>query len=204
MDDPVTQSDSCLIDWLSLYERLLACALRLFKDKGCTNVDAMLPGTGMSAKDLAASTISNLLTSRQWQQSSLGGDLFPFAFRMMHNDFLDLITREEYKRTVITDSIDGDHNRQYLENLPSSSDGLEAANATVLVNSIERLLGHDKMLKAYLEVLLVKGLEGRADIAYALGISEKEVTNIKRRLTYKISLLERVFANVRPLSRKKV
>jgi DNA-directed RNA polymerase specialized sigma24 family protein len=164
----------------------------------------MLPGTGMSAGDLVADTIANLITSGRWRQSSPSGDLFPLAFRMMYNDFLDLIDREEYKRTLITNSIDGDHNPQDLENLPSSSAGMETAEAVSLVNSLERLLGHDKRLKAYLEVWLIEGLESRADIAYALGISEQEVTNIRRRLTYKISLLERVFANVRPHSRKKV
>lgn len=204
MNGTATQSDPYPIDWLYLYDRLLICASRLFKDKGCTNVDSMLPGTGMSARDLAASTIANLITSGRWRQVSPGGDLFPLAFRMMRNDFLDLIKKEEYKRTVITDSIDGCHHRQDLENLPGSSDGLESAKAAVLVNSLERLLGHDKMLKAYLEAWLVKGLESRADIAFALGISEQEVTNVRRKLTYKIGLLERVFANVRPISKKKV
>ncbi len=184
----------------ALNEKLLVCAWRLFRGRGCSDVDSMLPGTGMSARDLAAGTFLNLLEKGMLRPDE---DMFPLAYRMMKRDFLDLIKSAGYKRTLIIDSINGDHSGQGIENIPSPSNGLEPAEAAILVNSLQRLLGRDERLKAYLDVLLIKGLESRADQAEALGVSEQDVTTIRRRLAYKTNVWIRVFANARPAGRKK-
>jgi hypothetical protein len=183
-----------------LYKKLLAAAWRLFRGMGCSDVDSMLPGTGMSAKDLAAGTLLNLLEKGMMLPDE---DMFPLAYRIMKCDFLDLIKSPDYKQTQIIDSIDGEHGQQGIENIPSPNNGMEPAEAALLTNSLQRLLGSDEMLKAYLDVLLIKGLESRADQAEALGVSEQEVTNLRRRLAYKTNLWIRVFANARPAGRKK-
>lgn len=205
MDDvSAIVEESGEVDWASLYRRLLACAGRLFKGRGCAGLDAVLPGTDMSARDLASNAIVNLLKGAERHPGLLSGDPFPYALRSMRNDFLDLLKREEYKRTLVSLSPDDGTDGHGVESLPASDGGLEAAEASLLVNSIGRLLGHDEMLRAYLEVRMVRRVENRADIAYLLGVSEREVTDIRRRLIYKAELLERVFARVPPAGRKKV
>lgn len=202
-DDPAeNREDSGEVDWAALYQRLLACAARWFKGRGCQNVDAALPGTAVSARDLASKAILNVLKGAERHPALLDEDPFPYALRAMQNDFFDLLKREEFKRAATIVSIDDCDNRRALENLAGSDNGLEAAEAASLVNSLERFLGHDEMLKAYLEVRVVRGVENRADIAYLLGVSAREVTDIQRRLIYKAKLLERVFAHVWPGGRK--
>ncbi|MCA1636555.1 MAG: hypothetical protein LC802_23415 [Acidobacteria bacterium] len=204
-DDPSdNQEESGEVDWGVLYQRLLGCAARWFNGRGCPDVDAALPGTAVSARDLASKAILNLLKGAERHPKLLDGDPFPYALRAMRNDFLDLLRREEFKRASTTVSLEDGDNRLALENLAGSDNGLEAAEAASLVNSLGRFLGHDEMLKAYLEVRVVRGVENRADIAYLLGVSAREVTDIQRRLIYKARLLERVFAHVRPGGRKKV
>lgn len=204
IDDPTeNREDSGDIDWAALYKKLLAVAARWFKGRGCRDVDTELPGTSETARDLASKAIMNVLKGAKRHTALLDEDPFPYALRAMQNDFFDLLRREEFKRASTIVSIDDDDNRRALENLSGSDNGLEAAEAASLVNSLERFLGNDEMLKAYLEVRVVRGVENRADIAYLLGVSAREVTDIHRRLIYKAKLLERVFAHVRPGGRKK-
>jgi hypothetical protein len=204
MGNAADQTDQIWAEIPPLQEMLLACASRLFKDKGCFGVDSMLPGTGMSAQDLAAKTILNIIEGGYWNPESSGVDMFPLAYRIMKRDFLDLIKRTEYKQTEITESIESNHDQHDVENLPSPDNGFQAADAALLVNSLKRLLGHDEMAKAYLDVWLVQGLDSLEDKARALGVSEREVTDIRRRLVYKTNLWARVFRNVRPGREKKV
>jgi len=203
-DVPENQEDSDRIDWDVLYLDLLGCAVRWFAKEGCSDEDVALPGTAVSARDLASRAILNLLKGAKTHPNLLSEDPFPYALTTMRNDFYDLVKRKEYKRASRIISIDDDQNRRDLENIPGPDNGLAAAEAATLVNSVERLVGHDKMLKAYLEALVVKGVESRADIAEMLGMSVREVTDIHRRLVYKVSRLKHAFADVMRGVRKKV
>lgn len=187
----------------SFYENLRARACRLFKEKGCSGADSMLPGTGMSAVDLASKTLLNLMEEGYWTPEN---DEVPLAlaYRMMERDFLDIIRRRDYKLTEITDSINGEHDQHDVENLPSPDPGFEVVEAELLVRSLKQSLGHDEQAKAYLDVWLIQGLESRLDVAHALGVSEQEVTNIRRRLLYKMDLWERLFPDARPGNKGKV
>jgi DNA-directed RNA polymerase specialized sigma24 family protein len=203
MDEPADNREGPReIDWAALYQRLLACAARWFKGRGCRGVDTALPGTAVSARDLASKAVLDLLKGAERHPKLLDGDPFPYALRAMRNDFLDLLKREEFKRASASASIDDA--AVTSENLANSGNGLETAEARSLVRSLDRFLGNDAMLKAYLEVRVVRGVDNRADIAHLLGVSAREVTDIQRRLIYKAKLLERVFAHMRPGGRKKV
>jgi len=188
---------------ISFYEELRACACKLFKEKGCSGADSVLPGTGRSAADLAGDTIVNLIEGGYWHPEDEEVPI-AFAYRMMERDFLDIIRRAEYKLTEITDSIDGKYDQSEVDNLPSPDTGFEAAEAELLVGSLKRLLGRDEQAKAYLDVWLIQGLESRPDVARALGVSEQEVTNIRRRLRDKTRLWERIFPDARPGEGEKV
>lgn len=100
---------------------------------------------------------------------------------------MDLIKSADYKRTLITDSIDGEHAENALASFSGMNDILEATETTALVSSLQSLLDDNDMLgKTYLDLWLIKGVGKRADIAAVMGVSEREVTDIRRRLIYKI------------------
>jgi DNA-directed RNA polymerase specialized sigma24 family protein len=192
------------IDWLSLNRRLLACALRWFKERGCSGPDSMLPGTGMSAKDLAADTIMELVKRDQGHTTSSSEDPFPFALKMMKNDFYDLVKSAEFKRTLIVETTDVDSSQEEIDSYYVSNTGFEAAEAAALVESLLRILRPDPKMKAYLETWLIKGISRRTDIADEMGVTEQEVTNIKRRLLYKLGLLKSAFSPLQKAQTKRV
>jgi hypothetical protein len=204
MDDAASQMNPRDIDWVSLNRRLLACAVRLFKGQGCYGPDSMLPNTGMCARDLAAKTIVELLKDDQWQSTSQNSDPFPFALIMMKRDFLDLVKRPEFKRTVIIESDDAGFGQQETGSSCISNNGFEAVENAAFVESLKRILRPDSMMAGYLEAVVVKGLSKRTDIAYELGLTEQEVTNIKRKLIYKARLIRRAITPGRMATTKKV
>jgi DNA-directed RNA polymerase specialized sigma24 family protein len=185
-DSSANQTDPVGVDWSMLYKRLSLCATSWFRGEGCFDDDSVLPNTGMSARDLVSNTILNLMKEDQLRSVSASGDLFPFAFRMMRNDFLDLVKSAEYKQTLITESISGEHKQSLMASLSSTHDVMENAEVAALVNSLKASLDLNEMEKSFLDVWLVKRVAKREDIAYILGVRKQEATNIKRKLVYKL------------------
>lgn len=204
MDDPTNQVKSGDIDWVSLNRRLLPCALRLFKGKGCREPDSVLPGTGMSANDLASNTLLKLMKSDEWRSNSPNGDPFPFAYTVMRRDFLDLIRSGAARTTQIIEDADIGFREPPTSGPAAENDGLQAAEAASLFELIKRVIRPDPLMAAYLEAVAIKGLDKREEIAQEMGVTPQEVTNVKRRLTPKLELIRRVFSAARMRKTQKV
>jgi len=179
----------------SLIPQLRASAQELFKGRGCSDEEVMLPGTAMSAKDLVSKTILILLTDGLWKSVSRPEELLPFALRIMKHDFLDLVKSPRYKLTA--------HDPQDIYNIPSPNDDFEAAEAASLLAWLVNILRPDEKIKTYLEVLLMRGVIDRADIAHEMGISAQEVTNIRERVRPKVKIIRDAFTNGAGKNRKK-
>jgi len=181
------QIDRYWEDVMILTERLTAVAGRLFRGRGCSNVEAVLPGTGKCAVDLVEETIADLIERGYWIPGSEGEDPFPVAHRALKRDFLDLIKSAGYRTTQIAESIEAEYADKIL-----TSNSFDQADAALLVNSLRPHLRNDKPAIDLLEVLVVKGIEDEADIAREMSTSERDVRNIKRRLRSKIRLWVRL------------
>ena len=185
MAEPREQVDQYWEEIMVLTERLAVAAGRLFREKGCLDLEAVLPGTGTCAMNLVEKTIADLITREQWVPGSGGEDPYPLAYTALKRDFLDLIGLEEYKTTTITESIES----EYGDKAPSSNAGFDQADAALLVNSLRPFFKQDKQVIELLEVWLIKGFESRVDIAREMGITVQDVTNIKRRLISKKNII---------------
>ncbi len=188
MAQPQEQIDKYWEEVMDLTERLAGAAVRLVREKGCRDIEAILPGTGMSGMDLVEKTVSDLIATGQWVPGSNGKDPFPLAYKAFYRDFLDLTDLEEFKRTRISESLERDYVGEIAVKLPE----IDPESAELWVNSISRYLKNDQPAIAYLRIWLVEGYETIADQANRLGISEQDVINIRRRLAPKVHLWERL------------
>lgn len=179
MAEPGQQIDPFWEDVMNLSERLAASASRLFRDKGCSSLESILPGTGMSGADLVAKTIWDLIEHGHWIPGS-GVDIYPVAYKALERDFFDLIKSAEHRTTQITESLEGEHRDRIKEEaIPQATEG------ALLLNSLRPHLKNDPQALEFLEVLLVKGLETNADTAREMEVTVQDVINIKRRLRLK-------------------
>lgn len=188
MAQPREQLDKYWEEVMDLTERLAAAAVRLFREKGCRDLEAILPGTGMSGMDLVEQTVSDLIAQGQWVPGSNGKDPFPLAYKALFRDFLDLTDLEEVKRTRISDSIESDYVSEIAVKLPE----IDPESGELWVNSLSRYLKNDQQAIRYLTIWLVEGYETIADQANRLGMTEQDVINIRRRLVPKVHLWERL------------
>jgi DNA-directed RNA polymerase specialized sigma24 family protein len=169
-------------EFLRLYRRLLIEALKLFASEKCFGPDAMLPGVGKCAEDLVADTIVPLVVEYGWVPGSGSEDPFPVAVTIMRNDFKDLVKSATHKRTESVDLTD-------LEQHGAGTVfGFEHVDAKIRLDSFKRFLADDEL--SYLDLRL-RGFTKVAEIAREMELTEQQVRNIKRRLTYKTDKLER-------------
>ena len=196
MSEPGEKLDPVWAEVAPLVNQLRGVAIRLFASRGCIGEFTVLPGTGKCAADLVADTVGNLLIEGYWHPGTGGEDPFPVAYRMMYRDFLDLIKSREHTKaeTSPTDA-------EQLRSSRSDADQKQA-EAELTLASYRRPLENDPQALKLLELHL-RGVEKRADQARAMKITEQEVTNIKKRLIYKIHRWEQSFGTTR-ISRKKV
>jgi hypothetical protein len=171
-----------------LSDRLLAVAMRWFANEGCFASLAVLPGTGTCAEDLVADTVGILLAEGRWHPGSGGPDPFPLAYTIMKKDFLDLLKSRKYTTTEIRDEIPLDSAQIPLKLRAV----VERAEVQLRIDSLRRPLANDEKALKVIELRL-QGVEKRAEIAAKLRITVQEVTNIQRRLAYKIHHWEQSF-----------
>lgn len=151
-------------------------------------MDSILPNTGMSAVELTRTTTTKLMEEDRWRKVCKGEeDLYKYARKMMWHDFLDLIKSPEYKRTILTDSIDIEQDESLLASLSGAIEVMEAAESAALVRTLQSLFDQDMAAQAYLRLWLIEGMK-REEIAHLLGLTKREVTDIRRRVIYKIQL----------------
>lgn len=172
------------INWDSLFERLTACALRWFRDEFCRDEEAVLPGTAGSAVELAHNAALEFFKGEKvkWRPKTPDEDPFPLIVRVMRNDFLDLIKRSEYRRTVIMDAEAAGEAEPALERLGDTSNGFHSAEAASLARALYPMVKGDQELKDYIDVVCILGLRKREEIADFLGIEPRRVTDLQRRL----------------------
>lgn len=191
MAQPQEQIDKYWEEVMELTDRLAAAGVRLFRDKGCRNIEAILPGTGRSCMDLVEKTVSDLITHGQWVPASDGKDPFPLAYKAFYRDFLDLTDLEEVKRTRISESPERDYVGEIAVKLPE----IDPESGELWVNSLSRYLKNDQSAITYLRTWLIEGYETIADQANRMGIREQDVINIRRRLAEKVHLWERLLGH---------
>lgn len=197
MSEPAEKLDPVWAEVNRLVTELRGVAIRLFEERGCFGEFTVLPGTGKCAADLVADTVGNLLIEGYWYPGTGGEDPFPIAYRMMYRDFLDLIKSKGYTETQTIARDDVEQLRS-----PRSDAEQKQAEAELTLASYRRPLENDPQALKLLELHL-GGVEKRADQARLMKIPEQEVTNIKKRLIYKIHRWEQSFGPTR-ISGKKV
>jgi len=188
MAQPQEQLDKYWEEVMDLTERLAAAAVRLFREKGCQNLEAMLPGTGMCGMDLVEKTIADLITRGHWVPASGGKDPFPLAYRAMYRDFLDLTDLKEFQTTKISESLDRDYVGKVAVTLPA----IDLESPELWVNSLSRHLKNDQPAITFFRIWLVEGYETIADQAKQMGVQQQDIINIRRRVAEKVLLWEKL------------
>lgn len=180
------------IDWIRLITRLVGVAVRLFMQEKCYDDDAMLSGTGQSAKDLAYGAILEVLKDDtiQWKPRGENDDPFPLFVTVMRHNFLDLVKDgREHKRTTILDPNDkkGERKQKDLANLPDDKDQFSSAEAAALAHKIYPCLTGDAELKDYVDAVLIFDLHKREDIAVLLGTTSEDISRRRRKLQVELA-----------------
>jgi DNA-directed RNA polymerase specialized sigma24 family protein len=156
-----------------LLVRLTATALKWFKQRRCYQRDAVLPGTGTSAEDLAQNALLEVLMDDSlWKPKTPDEDPFPLLITIMKHDFLDLIKSSGYKTTDVIDIQEQDDDR----------DGYISATAAILARQMHSIVDHDPALTDFIDAVLLFGLHKREDIAELLGITPRQASERRAKL----------------------
>src|SRR5882762_2731121 len=126
-------------------------ALTRSAKKQCAKIgwspDTVIPGTGKSAKDLAADTIVKLHV-HGWVPGAGGEDILPLGREILKNLFRDLLRSSGYRQNLSLDSED-------FEKLDEARTELMIQPLIELLSVIEKITARltDEMEKRYLEAL---------------------------------------------------
>jgi len=170
------------INWQSLLKRLIAVAFGWFNSRGCHDDEAMLPGTGMSAKELAFKARLEFIKNESRYHTKSDEDRFRLMVTIMRNDFFDLVKRLETKRTVFLNSTTDDGG---LENMPDPNSGFANTEAASVARSLYPLAEADQELLDLIDAVAIFGCRKREEIADLLGVSAQEITNRQKKLKYR-------------------
>lgn len=177
------------IDWELLLTRLTARALKWFRDRGCLDQEAVLPGTATSAIELAYKAVLDFENGgkKKWHPETAEDDPFRLIAHNMWNDFKDLVKKSEYKRYVSLDESCDDDGRNGLESVPASIDVSVDTEAASLGQSLNRILDSKcvsgkQLMKDYIYAVCEMKLRDRDEIASLLGVTPREITDVQRRL----------------------
>lgn len=179
-------------DWESLIKRLTAVAFGWFYDRRCSDDESVLPGTGMSARDLAYNAILELLKNEGQYNPKSDEDRFRLIYTIMWRDFIDLVRKgRAHDRTVIQDAaIDAD-GRSEFENLPATADDFASTEAASVARSLYPLTDGDTQLKNLIDAVAMFDCLDRDAQADMLGVTPAEITNMKKRLKYRRATRQR-------------
>src|ERR1043165_3912320 len=173
-------------DWESLIKRLTAVAFGWFYDRRCSDDESVLPGTGMSARDLAYNAILELLKNEGQYNPKSDEDRFRLIYTIMWRDFIDLVRKgRAHDRTVILDAAVDAEGRSELENLPDTRDDFVSAEAASVARSLYPLTDGDPQLKNLIDAVAMFDRSDRDEQADMLGVTATEITNMKKRLKYR-------------------
>lgn len=178
MAEPGRKIDPVVAEVTRVYDALTRLAEKECARIKCYGPDAVIPGTGKSAKDLASDTLVKLHV-RGWTPGTGGEDILPLGYVILKNHFTDVLRSSAYKTNVSLDS-------EEVENLKETHIEPTLQTLIELPSVIEKMKTRltDELEKAYLDAL-EKGAKTRKDFADDLGKTPAEVTKIQNRLLYK-------------------
>lgn len=184
-------------DWESLLKRLTAVAFGWFSDRGCGDDESVLPGTGVSARDLVYSAYLEFLKNEDEYKPKSDGDRFRVIYTIMRRDFIDLVRKgRSHHRTVILDAAIDAEGQSEFENLPSTGDDFASAEAASVARSLYPLTDGDPQLKNLIDAVAMFDCRDRDEQADMLGVTPAEITNMKKKLKYRRATRARIGSSV--------
>jgi len=173
-------------DWESLLKRLTAVALSLFGDRKCRDDEAVLPGTGLSAKDLVYGAVVEFLKKQANYRIKSDEDRFGLIVTILKRDFLDLVKRgREHSRTVILDSEHDGELSAKLANKEDPENVLERVEAQSEAKLLYHLAEGEKQLIDFIDAAAEFGHLKKEELASLIGVNVHELTNMQKKLKYR-------------------
>ncbi len=179
-------------DWESLLKRLTAVAFGWFYDRRCSDDESVLPGTGVSARDLVYNAYLEFLKNEGEYKPKSDEDRFRVIYTIMRRDFIDLVRKgRSHDRTVILDAAVDAEGRSEFENLPDSRDDFASAEAASVARSLYPLTDGEEELKNLIDAVAMFDCRDRDEQADMLGVTPAEITNMKKKLKYRRATRQR-------------
>ncbi|SRR5216683_271563 len=173
-------------DWESLLKKLTAVSLGLFGDRQCRDDEAVLPGTGASAKELVYGAILEFLKKEAEYRVKSDEDRFRLIVTIMKRDFFDLVKpRREHSRTVILDEEHDGGLSAKLAHQQDSKKVFEVAEARSEAKRLYHLAQGEKELIDLIDAAAEFGHLKKEDIASLSGVTSNELTNMQKKLKYR-------------------
>jgi len=122
----MTSSRSPQIDWGRLLVRLMPVAKKMFRQSGF-NPEQALPGTDVSAEVLANGAAMEFFESCQrgkWKPKNPDDDPFPMAYRIMYNNFIDVVRSAGHKRADLVVPTTDENGVSLIDDLPAFDQAL--------------------------------------------------------------------------------
>lgn len=174
------------INWGSLLKRLTAIAADWFQSERCfgTGEEAILRGTGNSAKDLAQEAAKEFCLNASKYRPKNEEECFALCFRIMRRDFLDLVKRYEYRKTDDIEKLNNGDGELKFPSVPSNNGDYVNADAALVAHELYVAADGKQELIDLIDAVTIFGCQDKNEIAELLGISPTEVKNRRRRLKY--------------------
>jgi len=173
-------------EWESLIRRLTAVALGWFGQRNCRGDEAVLPGTGASAQDLAYNALLEFLKNQHRYHVKSDEDRFRLIVTIMKRDFFDMVRpRREHSRTVI---LDAEHDGGLSERLAEEKDMRDVSAAVDVASEAKRLYPlaeGEQPLIDFIDAAAEFGHLKREEIADLIGVTPGELTNMGKKLRYR-------------------
>lgn len=174
------------IDFKSLNRRLTAFAVRLFAEHGISG--DVIPGTGISAEDLAAKILLEYCEGTIKHHSSRG-DLITLLCTAIRNDFYDALRKASHQKERVPDTTASTNDydqpgEKALETYtdPNPADPVVGLDERRYEEHVLKLFDDEPELRDVCEVIFYLEVYKPSDIAEQLGISVSEFHNRRKRL----------------------
>lgn len=186
----MTSSRSPQIDWGSLLVRLTPVAKKLFSQSGY-DPEQDMPGTCVSVDVLvngAAIEFFEWCEKGKWRPKNPNADPFPMAYRIMYNNFIDLVRSAGHKRSdLVVPTTDAD-GVSIIDDLPAFDQalnrllakpivGLADVDAGILAETFYPYAEGRQELKDVIDAVIYCQCRKPSEIAEWLEISSQEVTD---------------------------
>src|SRR5258708_5701891 len=136
------QIDPVVEEVTRVYEALTRLAIRECKKVKCYGPDAVVPGTGKTAKDLASDTLVKLYV-RGWSPGAGAEDILPLGRVIVKNMFTDLVRSSAFRTTV---SLDTEELEKLLDAITDQTPQT-LAELSLIVEKMKVRLGEDEWCK---------------------------------------------------------